>query len=60
VNLDRLLREHRGSCPITFHVTIPQHSETVLLAGNGHRVKASRRLMDELEGLLGKDAVSLA
>jgi DNA polymerase-3 subunit alpha len=58
-NLDRLLREHRGSCPITFHVTIPEHSETVLLAGNGHRVRASRRLMDELESLLGKDAVTL-
>jgi DNA polymerase-3 subunit alpha len=59
-NLDRLLKEHRGNCSITFHVTIPDHSETVLAAGNGHRVKPSRRLVRELEQLLGSDAVTLA
>jgi DNA polymerase-3 subunit alpha len=58
-NLDQLLKEHRGTCPITFHVTIPDHSETVLTAGNGHRVKPSQRLIRELEQLLGSGAVEL-
>jgi DNA polymerase-3 subunit alpha len=58
-NLGRLLKEHRGGCPITFHVTIPDHSETVLVVGNGHRVKPSQRLLHELEQLLGSDAVTL-
>jgi len=58
-NLGRLLKEHGGSCPITFHVTIPEHSETVLAAGNGHRVRPSRRLIRELEQLLGSDGVTL-
>jgi len=58
-NLERLLREHKGNCPITFHVTIPEHSETALAAGNGHRVRPSRRLIHELEQLLGSDGVTL-
>lgn len=58
-NLDRLLKEHRGGCPVTFHVTIPDHSETVLVAGNGHRVKPTRRLVRELEQLFGGDGVGL-
>ncbi len=58
-SLDRLLKDHVGACPITFHVTIPEHSETVLVAGNGHRVKPSRALVNELEQLFGSEAVEL-
>ena len=58
-NLEELLKDHRGTCPVTFHVTIPDHSETVLVAGNGHRVKPSKQLLHELEQLLGSDAVTL-
>ena len=59
-NLQRLLKDHRGPCPITFHVKIPDHSETVLLAGEGHRVKPTKALLHELEQLLGSDAVTTA
>jgi DNA polymerase-3 subunit alpha len=58
-NLRQLLQEYRGNGPITFHVTIPEHSETVLAAGNGYRVKPTKKLLHELEQLLGKDAVTL-
>jgi DNA polymerase-3 subunit alpha len=55
----RLVRQHRGGCPVFLHLVIPEHSETVLQAGGGLQVRPSAELVHGLEELLGKDAVSL-
>jgi DNA polymerase-3 subunit alpha len=57
--LHSLLRSNVGRCPVFLHFTIPNHSETVLTAGNGLRVKPSESLVRELEQLLGNGAIHL-
>ncbi len=55
----RLARQNRGQVPLILHLVIPQHTETVLRAGEGCQVRPTPELLRGLEQLLGKDAVSL-
>ena len=55
----RLVKSHRGAVPLYLHLAIPQHSEIVLRAGGGCQVRPSPELVQGLEQLLGKDAVTL-
>jgi DNA polymerase-3 subunit alpha len=57
--LGGLVRKHRGQVPVYLHLVIPQHTETVLRAGNGCQVRPAPELLHGLEQLLGKDAVTL-
>jgi len=55
----RLVKQHRGPIPVFLHLVIPQHSEALLSAGEGCRVRPAPELLHGLEQLLGKDAVTL-
>jgi DNA polymerase-3 subunit alpha len=55
----RLFRQHRGPCPVFFHLAIPEQSEIVLQVGSGCQVRPADDLVQGLEQLLGKDAISL-
>jgi DNA polymerase-3 subunit alpha len=55
----RLVRRHRGAVPLYLHLVTPQHSEAVLRAGGGCQVRPAPELVQGLEELLGKEAVSL-
>jgi DNA polymerase-3 subunit alpha len=59
VEAARLLKEHRGACPVFLHLVIPEHSETTLQTGPGFQVRPGAELVRGLEELLGKDAVTL-
>jgi DNA polymerase-3 subunit alpha len=55
----RLVKKHRGAVPVYLHLVSPQHSETVLRAGGGLQVRPAPELVQGLEQLLGKEAVTL-
>jgi DNA polymerase-3 subunit alpha len=51
--LDRLLRQHPGTCRARLRLEIPQRSETILDLPEDYKVAASEELLSKLEQLFG-------
>jgi len=59
LQLRQVLHRYPGACPVYLELTIPDHSESVIAIGPELRVLPSDRLVDDVEALVGKGAVSL-
>jgi len=59
LQLRQVLQRYPGACPVYLELTIPDHSESVIAIGPELRVLPSDRLVDDVEALVGKGAVSL-
>jgi len=55
--LKSILVNAPGSCPVSLHVLIPGHSETIIALNGKLRVNPSSELLTELHKLLGKEKV---
>ena len=59
LQLRQVLHRYPGACPVYLELTIPDHSESVIAIGPELRVLPSDRLVNDVEALVGKGAVSL-
>jgi DNA polymerase-3 subunit alpha len=57
--LKGLLVSHRGNIPIYLHLNTPTKSRVQLVVGEGLFVLPSEKLIEEIEGLLGEERLSL-
>jgi len=62
VRLREVILRHKGACPLYLRIVEPRHEDTVLLikAGSDHSVSPTEGLVNELESLLGRGAVTFA
>jgi DNA polymerase III subunit alpha len=59
LKLREVLHRHPGACPVYLALTIQEHSESIIAVGPELRVLPNTRLVGDIEGLIGKGAVSL-
>jgi DNA polymerase-3 subunit alpha len=59
LRLREVLHRHPGACPVFLALTIHEHSESIIAVGPELRVLPNPRLVGDIEGLIGKGAVSL-
>jgi DNA polymerase-3 subunit alpha len=57
--LGEILDRHRGEAPVTIHLVVPEHSETVIALDAATRVKPDERFLHEFESRFGEKSVSL-
>ncbi len=57
--LREIFARYRGDSPVTIHLTIPEHSETVIALGNQARIRPNDLFLREVEGRFGDHSVSL-
>jgi DNA polymerase-3 subunit alpha len=55
----RLLRQHPGSCPVLIKVTIAKESETLIGLPEERGVRASPKLVGEIDALFGRPVAEL-
>jgi DNA polymerase-3 subunit alpha len=58
-SLKELLTSSRGNVPIYLHLGTPTKSKIQLVVGEGLYVSASEKLIEDIEGLLGEERLSL-
>ena len=57
--LEKLLRQHPGTCRARLHLEIPQRSETILELPDEYRVAASEDLLARIEQIFGQQTAVL-
>ncbi|MCB9831909.1 MAG: DNA polymerase III subunit alpha [Planctomycetes bacterium] len=57
VAIKRMLRDHPGRIPLVFEIETADFGRVTVQAGNGFRVSANEALFEDLESVLGRQAI---
>jgi DNA polymerase-3 subunit alpha len=56
-DLQKLLQQHQGDCPVVFKYIDPDNSITRIRAGDNFQIHPSEQLAQQIEELVGKHSV---